>query len=180
MRDSIVIAALALTAGCVTHASSGGMGSGTGSGSGNGSGSGSGSGSGEMAVEPRTCSAHITLAPVDSGMPATQELPLTLDHDGVDLCIHLDPSALVRAHFAASSSPEPGTASSLMSRLEDPTFTPIVDGWDVTIGSTDPTTRMTLEWSPATTAPLDVVVWLHAVQDTATTKVAVTLFDPLE
>jgi hypothetical protein len=127
---------------------------------------------------PATCT-DVTLT--GSGtIVASQTLPLTIDTQGIALCVHLDASGLARAHFMAGTPSQPGTSSSFESALLDASGQLIVDGWDVSFGGTDPTTRANLEWSPPAGQTTDVklIVWTRT--GSATTNVDLALFDPLE
>jgi len=128
---------------------------------------------------PGSCS-DVTLTPPNSGQVASQTLPLTIDTQGIALCLHLDASAIQRAHFMAGTPSQPGTSSSFESALVDATGQLIVDGWDVSFGGTDPTTFANLEWSPPAGSVSDVklIVWTRA--GAMATNVNVALFDPLE
>ena len=128
---------------------------------------------------PGSCTA-VTLTPPNSGQVASQALPLTVDTQGIELCLHLDASAIQRAHFMAGTPNEQGTSSSFETALVDATGQLIVDGWDVSFGGTDPTTFANLEWSPPAGSVSDVklIVWARAGSEATTVKVA--LFDPLE
>jgi hypothetical protein len=109
--------------------------------------------------------------------PPTAVGPLTLDHDGVDICVHLDPGSFTRASFSVDSPPEAGSAASIAGRLEDSTFASIADGTEVTVGTN---TSMEIDWMPPAGTTTDVVVWLHAVSAAATTTVQMSYFDPLD
>jgi hypothetical protein len=131
------------------------------------------------AVEPLACSSTISLLGTTSD-PPTSVGPLALDTNGIDLCVHLDPHGFTRVHLAIDSPPEPGMASSVASRLEDATFAPILDGWDVTVGTTVPQTSMNLEWDPPAGTTTDVVVWLRGTSASVSTTLQMSLFDPLD
>ena len=64
--------------------------------------------------------------------------------------------------------------------LEDTDGTVLQDSWDVSVGNSDTRTFANLEWN----APLHVVtetqLWLHAREQTATTTISVSLFEPFE
>lgn len=128
---------------------------------------------------PSGCTA-VTLTAVDAGQVASQTVPTAIDTQGVALCLHLDASALQRAHFMAGTPSQSGTSSSFESALLDASGQLIVDGWDVSFGGTDPTTYSNLEWSPPAGQATDVklIVWARAGSEATTLKVA--LFDPLE
>ncbi len=135
--------------------------------------------SSSSSIEPKRCAQTISLVGSSSSSP-TNVGPLSLDTSGMDLCIHLDPTGLSRAHFMLDTPPQHGTTSEIASRLEDSMFAPILDGWDVTVGMTDPQTSMNLEWDPPTTAPTDIVVWVHGVSGEMSTTITMSLFDPLD
>lgn len=127
---------------------------------------------------PGTCT-DVALTP-DSTLMASQTLPLTIDTQGIALCLHLDATMLARAHFSAGTPSQPGTSSSFEQVLLDASGQVIVAGWDVTLGATSPTTYAHLEWSPAggQTTDVKLIVWTRA--GSATTSLGVSLFDPLE
>ena len=127
-------------------------------------------------VDPRSCSQQLSLT-ATSSEPPTQIGPLALDTNGVDLCFHLDPAMFVNARFDVISAEEPGPVSSVVARLEQPTFVPITDGDDVAVGTQ---VSMHLDWMPPNDKPSDVVVWLHAVDEPVTTTVSASYFDPLD
>ena len=70
--------------------------------------------------------------------------------------------------------------SSFAATLEDANLAPVVDGWDVTVGQTDPHTFLNLEWSPPAGAVTTATLWVHARAQTATTTIDVSLIDPLD
>lgn len=135
---------------------------------------------GAAAIEPRSCAQQIALAVTsDTGGPGTDIGSIALDPNGVDLCVSLAGSQAA-THLQITSATEPGTTSSIIARLEDATFAPIVDGWDVTVGSATPQTWMNLEWNPPISATtIDVVVWLRGADHPVTTDISMALFVPL-
>lgn len=54
---------------------------------------------------PATCAQQVTLTATGDGVQAAVG-PLSLDGNGVDLCLHLDATQLANAHFWATSDNE--------------------------------------------------------------------------
>ncbi|MBV8762859.1 MAG: hypothetical protein JO257_36580 [Deltaproteobacteria bacterium] len=106
----------------------------------------------------------------------SQDVPLMTD---ASVCLHLDATPLHRAHFMVSLPGRAGTTSGFSTSLDDASGALIVDGWDVTVGQTDPQTSATLEWSPPAGTTTDVTLHVRASAATATT-VGLALLDPLE
>ena len=125
--------------------------------------------------EPHACAMTASLDGTTS-TPAAYG-PAVLGASGVDLCLHLDATKLRRAHFGATASPATkGTTQPFLATLEDSGGTPILDSWDVTVGQTDPTTFMNLEWSPPI-ATTDVILW---VRGNGNATISLSLIDPIE
>jgi hypothetical protein len=129
--------------------------------------------------EPRTCSARLTLVGGTTATPVVAG-PFALDTHGVAVCLHLDATALHRAHFAAATRYENGTTSPLATTLQDSTFHAIRDGSDMTVGDSAPRTSTNLEWGPPAGAATDVILWVRTKAGTVTSEIDVWLFDPLE
>jgi hypothetical protein len=135
----------------------------------------------QPSTQPRTCTADITLDGATGNAQSTLAGPFTLDRNGVTLCLHLDATQnLVAAHFAAETDKQTGIASSFSTVLEDMDGAALQDSWDVSYDNENPQTFANLEWN----APLHVVtetqLWLHARDQSATTTVALSLFEPFE
>jgi hypothetical protein len=128
---------------------------------------------------PVLCPASITLAPGTPSTPASMEVgPFELGT--ASLCLHLDTRGLIRGHFAASTSRESGSASSFVLTLADANGTTLVDGWDVTVGTQDPTSFANLEMAMEADLERDVVLTISAKADGAPiTDLGLSLFDPL-
>lgn len=142
----------------------------------------------DAGVEPGGCSVELTLAPEGGGFVASETVAaMEVGGAGVDLCLHLDGTANDRNHFAASSDQEAGEASSFALLLLDADGDVLVEGWDVTFGTEDPTTFANLEtgpWAPEVPKADHVadVTLRVTTKDGAphTTSIDVALFDPLE
>ena len=130
-------------------------------------------------AQPGTCSTSASLTGSTNATPTTFG-PLTLDATGISLCAHLDATQLTRAHFAASTDQRAGATSGFAATLERSDFTPITDGWDVTVGDAPAQTFLNLEWGPPAGQATDVIVWLRATATPASTTISLDLFDPLE
>lgn len=130
-------------------------------------------------TEPRTCAMQLTLDGSAGSAPNVVG-PLTLDTSGADLCLHLDATHNTRVHFAASTPYEAGPASSYTATLEDTAYGAILDGWDVTVGNTDPHTFLNVEWNPPAGQTTNVILWVRSVAGTTPTTINLALFDPLE
>lgn len=130
------------------------------------------------------CASDPKPAPVPGGCvtlagTASQDMPVTADAAGTSVCLHLDASTLARAHLMAGLPGRAGTTSGFSTVLEDASGQVIVDGWDVTVGQTDPMTSANLEWSPPAGVTTDATLVVMAPQSTATT-LSLALLDPLE
>jgi hypothetical protein len=125
------------------------------------------------------CAADVTLTP-DGTLMASQTVPVTVDTAGLALCLHLDATMLARPHFLAAMPAQPSTMSAFSTALLDADNQLIVDGWDVTVGQTDPQTSAHLEWAPPGGEVTTVRLWVQSRAGPASTSVEVTLFDPLE
>lgn len=133
------------------------------------------------AVQPRTCTADITLDGAAGSPQGTLAGPFALDRNGVTLCLHLDASHnQVAAHFAAETDKQPGTASSFTTVLEDMDGSALQDSWDVSFDNTNPQTFANLEWNAPLHVVTDAQLWLHARDQNATTTVSLSLFEPFE
>lgn len=110
---------------------------------------------------------------------ASQDMPVTAGAAGTSVCMHLDATTLSRAHFMAGLPGRAGTTSGFQTVLEDASGQVIVNGWDVTVGQTDPMTSANLEWSPPAGVTTDVTLVVTAQQATSTT-LSLGLLDPLE
>jgi hypothetical protein len=117
---------------------------------------------------PQGC---VTLDP-----SAAQDYSITTD---ASVCMHLDATMLHRAHFMLGMPAYAGTTSGFTVALRDAAGQLIVDGWDVTVGQTDPMTAATVEWSPPAGVTTDATLVISAPQPTTTT-IDLALFDPLE
>jgi hypothetical protein len=123
------------------------------------------------AAPPPTPQGCVTLDP-----SAAQDYSITTD---ASVCMHLDATTLHRAHFMADLPARSGTTSGFSIVLQDPSGQALVDGWDLTIGETDPRTNAHIEWSPPAGVTTDATLVITAPQRTSST-IDIALFDPLE
>lgn len=126
-------------------------------------------------TQPRSCATSVNL----DGRPVNLP-PTLLDATGINVCAHLDASQLIRAEFAASTDQRAGDASGFAVTLERADRTPILDGWDVSVGDSPPQTFLNLEWSPPPGQSLDVIVWFRSTGSPSQTQLGLDLFDPLD
>ena len=136
-------------------------------------------------VQPRTCTADITLdgsaAGGGAGAGSTRLGPMQLDSSGASICLHLDATSnLIAAHFMSSTDAMPGSMSPFAVVLQDTSFATLQDGWDVTVGQTSPATFENLEWNAPLHVVTDAVLWVRASNEARTTSISVALFEPLE
>jgi len=132
-------------------------------------------------TQPRTCVADITLDGSTGSAQGTLAGPFALDRNGVTLCLHLDATQnLVAAHFAAETDKQAGNASSFATVLEDMDGAVLQDSWDVSYDNAQPQTFANLEWNAPLHVVTDTQLWLHAHEQTGSTMVALSLFEPLE
>ncbi len=132
-------------------------------------------------AQPRICVADVTLDGSSGSSAPTTIGPFTLDSNGVNVCLHLDATHnLVAAHFGAETQYASGTTSPFSATLEDPTYAPLQDGWDVTVDGTPPHTMTNLEWDAPLHQMTDAMLWVRAQGASASTQVALSLFEPLE
>lgn len=138
---------------------------------------------------PEGCDEEVTLAPESAGLPASDSVgPFDVDQDGVDICLHLDGTAIGRNHFMSQSDQEQGEVSSYQLLLIDHDGNVLREGWDVSFGVEDPSTFANVEWAPwgPEVAPedhlADVVLRARTKTDAPAppTRIDVALFDPLE
>jgi hypothetical protein len=121
------------------------------------------------------------LQPASGGLAETSLSPLALMQGPTDLCLRLDSTKLMRAHFAADTPMEDGAASSFTLSLLAVDGGLLGDGWDVTVGGSPPRSSANLEWNPTAGQVQDVVLRV-ASKDTVprSTSLSVSLMDPLE
>ena len=131
-----------------------------------------------IAIQPRTCVADVTLDGSAGNAQPTQLGPYAVDRNGITICLHLDATQnQIAAHFAAETDSQTGSVSSFATLLEDPSYAPLQDSWDVQV---DSRTFSNLEWNAPLQAVTDAVLWVHARDQSSTTTIAVSLFEPLE
>ncbi len=106
--------------------------------------------------------------------------PLGVDTTPLALCLHLDATALTRAHFAAQTDYRDGTKSYFAESLIDASGTKLVDGWDVTVGQTDPQSATNVEWDAPAGVVTDVTLRISDTTGPNSTKLQLALVDPLD
>jgi hypothetical protein len=131
------------------------------------------------AVQPQSCGVSLNLVGSVNATPMPTAT-LALDANGTNICAHLDATQLQRAHFAASSDYQQGDSSGFAATLEAADGSTILEGWDVSFGTTPTTTFLNVEWAPPVGQTTDVIVWVRAPQVPASTTMQLYLFDPLE
>lgn len=131
-------------------------------------------------LQPHSCIADVTLdGATGSSLPSSIG-PLTLDHNGATICLHLDATLnLAAAHFAAQTDQQAGSTSPFELVLQDDSFVNLQDGWDVTVGA-QPKTFANLEWNAPLHVQTDAMLWIHARSQPTSTMVYVALFEPYE
>ena len=135
----------------------------------------------QPSTQPRTCTADIMLDGSTGNAQGTLAGPFSLDRNGVTLCLHLDATQnQVAAHFVAETAKENGSASSFATVLEDMDGTVLQDSWDVSFDNTNPQTFANLEWNAPLQAVTETQLWVHAREQTASTTVSLSLFEPFE
>lgn len=137
------------------------------------------------AIQPHNCVADVTLDGATGNARPTQVGPVTLDRNGVTLCLHLDATQnQVAAHFVAESDMQPGSSSPVTTVLQDASYSVLQDSWDVTLDDADPHTFANLEWNAPLHNVTDAMLWIHARDQASpaspTTMISVALFEPLE
>ena len=132
-------------------------------------------------VQPHSCVADVTLDGSTGSSQPTLVGPLVLDHSGLTVCLHLDATHnQVAAHFGAETDRQVGSASAFVTVLQDDGFATLQDGWDVTFDSTQPQTFANLEWNAPLHVVTDAMLWVHARDQSASTMISLSLFEPLE
>lgn len=135
----------------------------------------------QPSTQPRTCTADITLDGSTGNAQGTLAGPFALDRNGVVLCLHLDATQnQVAAHFVAETAKETGSTSSFATVLEAMDGSVLQDSWDVSYDSTNPQAFANLEWNAPLQAMTEAQLWVHAREQTATTTVSLSLFEPFE
>ncbi|HLM76155.1 MAG TPA: hypothetical protein VK459_25790 [Polyangiaceae bacterium] len=128
--------------------------------------------------EPAMCTESKTL---NGTSGETVSLPVTIDASGFRLCLHLDASLNDTGHFFATTAYVDGASSPLVLTLLEPDGTLLREGWDVTVGQSDPKTSAHLEWSMPGGEVRDAVLRVTTkAQGTEMTTLGVSLFEPLE
>ena len=132
-------------------------------------------------VQPHSCIADVTLDGSTGTPQPTRVGPLTLDQNGLTICLHLDATQnLGAAHFAAETDAQNGTASAFTTVLQDDSFATLQDSWDVTVDSSQPHTFANLEWNAPLHVQTDAMLWIRTRGQASSTMVSVALFEPLE
>ena len=132
-------------------------------------------------VQPHSCIADVTLDGSTGTAQPTHVGPLTLDQNGLTICLHLDATQnLGAAHFAAETDAQNGMASAFTTVLQDDNFATLQDSWDVTVDSSQPHTFANLEWNAPLHVQTDAMLWIHTRGQASSTMVSIALFEPLE
>ena len=131
---------------------------------------------------PEECAHSVALYGMTGNAQGTPVGPVTVDTTSILICLSLDARDNIQiAHFAAGTQYESGTAtSSFELTLYDGNGVMLRDGWDVTFGSSPPTTFANLEYGVTKGTIIDAVLWVRAKNGAATTTIGVTLFEPYE
>lgn len=130
---------------------------------------------------PAGCDYELSLD--GRGDNATQDSvgPVAVDAVGKKVCLHLDATNNIRiAHFSAGTEYADGTTSPFLLSLHDMQGATLREGWDVTVGQTDPKTFENLEWDAPLGQITDAVVWVRARDASATSTFGFALFEPFE
>ncbi len=125
--------------------------------------------------QPRTCAERVSFAPVTSD---ARDEELTVDQNGVNVCLHLDTTQIELADLEVSSSAVNGTSSKLEATLLDSAFQPITEGDDVIDTSGKPSATMQLHWVAPPLTKTDVILWVRAQDRPAAADLQIELFDP--
>ena len=134
----------------------------------------------EIVDVPRECDHEVAMYGMGSSEP-TIVGPLTLDAAGVAICLELDArDNLWIAHFAAGTNYQTGSASSFELGLYDADGNMLRQGWDVTVGSSPPRTFANLEYGMPKGDIIKAMLHVRAPNGTATSDIALHLFEPYE
>ena len=131
---------------------------------------------------PGPCDAHVSLYGA-SGSATPTSVPFAIEtSDGFDICLELDArDNLVVGHFAASTLRETDTTTSMFQlTLFDQDGQILRQGWDVTFGSSPPTTFANLEYGVTAGTMVEVTLHVAAKCVPLGTSINVTLFEPYE
>ena len=134
----------------------------------------------EVVPTPGDCDHSLSLYGM-SGSGPTSLGPVTVDGAGIDICLALDARDNIWVgHFAAGTDNETGSASSFQLTLFDRDSHVLRAGWDVTFGSSPPTTFANLEYGVDKGQVLQALLHVRARTGTATSKIDLYLFEPYE
>ena len=130
------------------------------------------------------CAQHATLVGLSETDPTAGRITLpdtVFDTDGSTICLTLDATTNIWiAHFWATAKHEPGDYSSFQLTLFDSNGNHLREGWDVTFGSSEPTTHASLEAGFDAGAVYEVKLHIRARQGQASTDLDIALFEPFE
>ena len=134
---------------------------------------------GDDAIEgDRRCDGARSL---DGSVGDRVSIETTIGDQGFGLCLHLDGTANIDAHFAAGTGWTDGTSSPFQLALYDVAGELIGEGWDVTVGETGARTFANLEWPMPTGEVRDVILRVTTTTgEPVPTTVGATLFERLE
>ena len=123
----------------------------------------------------------LALYGMDGSNPATIVGPVTVDTTGTTICLSLDARDNIWiAHFAAGTVYQTAADSSFELALFAADGTQLQTGWDVAFGSSPTTVFANLEYGVTVGQVLDVRLVVRAKAGSATTQVALHLFEPYE
>ena len=110
-----------------------------------------------------------------------QPFSYLLDTQGVTLCLTLDATDnLVVGYFGADSGRETGSISTFAMSLFAADGTLLRDGWDVTFGSSPPTTFASIEYGVTNGTILETKLVIRTRAGEASTSIGMDLFEPYE
>lgn len=137
-------------------------------------------------VMPGTCRESVRLYGMDDTTGGVTIGPIDVDAEGVTYCLTLDATDnLVVGHFGASTDREQSATSSFDIALFDADDHLLQAGWDVTFGSSPPTTFGNLEYGVTKGTVLEgkLVIRMKpscVVAATVSTRLAMDLIEPYE
>lgn len=127
------------------------------------------------------CATQLVLNGMDATGHPPPVGPLTIDTTGTTICLTLDATDnLWVAHFGASSDRVSSSASPYQITLMDANGHVLRDGWDVTFGSSAPTTFASVEYGVTKGTMLEAKLHVRALSGVQTTSVGLSLFEPYE
>lgn len=109
--------------------------------------------------DPLHCDAEMSLATT-----TPQAEPVSLDANSIGWCLHLDSTSIQSAApiFWAQTDHVTGVVSDIELSLFDTSGNVLLDGWDVAVGQSQPTTFAELQFQLTTGAVRDVILRARA------------------